>query len=137
MSSTLRSIAASQRTGGSYISISASGEHYTGFTAPTSASTGFVNNAGNKYNFTSGANAATAIAAAFTGDTSMTVGNLYRDLNERYEFVAQGEVVAIFATVQLLNQVEYEGSEAQLYICIWSAASAVSSPDTAVAVARI
>ncbi len=137
MSSTLRTMAASQTTGGFFMPIVVVGNFlYTGFATPPSSGTGYVNAAGNVYNYTTAANAVSAAGTAFSGDTTLTASTLLRDMGDRYVFMAGGQTVAIFAAVQPMNDngTSKEGDSLVYYTCIWSA-----KPDgnCTVAVARI
>ena len=137
MSSTLRSIASSQTTGGFFVPINVADDLlYTSFTTPPSSGTGYVNAAGNVFNYTTAANAVSAAGTAFGSDTTLTANTLLRDLGDRYTFVAGGQHVAIFAAVQQMNTTgnSQEGSPTVTYTCIWSANP---SGNCTVGVARI
>jgi hypothetical protein len=110
-------------TGGHFIAVSTSAYTYLASDVeaafPTASTTGFLNAAGAVFNFTTLGRAQSAINNNFDDGTALAVGQLYEDMGDRIVYSAQGQTVAIFAKVRLLNQAAYEGSETPLYTCIW------------------
>jgi hypothetical protein len=129
-------------TGGHFIGLGvANCGAFPTYTEPTSSSTGFLNSAGSVFNFSSSANALTAIAAAFSGSKlTLSAGVLLQDMGDRVVFSAAGQTIAIFGKVRQLATAAYEGNETPYYICMWAAdpaAIASGGYETLVGVARL
>jgi hypothetical protein len=84
------------------------------------AASGYINSAGSLYNYQTTANASSAITASMTTGTAVVVGDLLQDKGNRIVFSAEGQTVAIFAEVLLLNNLSTEGGETTYYACIWT-----------------
>jgi hypothetical protein len=129
MTSILTETQALTRTGGTFVAVGTTGRLYTTFTPATViANANLTNYAGNLYNFNTAANAVAAVLGAqqaFASGAALVVGALYRDMGDRIVYAAGSQTVAIFARVQALNQIAFEGSETtNTYICVWTAAPA-------------
>jgi hypothetical protein len=107
---------------------------------PTSASTGYVNNVGSSFTFTSAANANTAIQ---TGGAALAVGDTFRDMGKKFYIYVNsstGGVPMLYAVLNKVLRVDVlattggavEGEGLEGYIVTYSAAPAT----TAVGVVR-
>lgn len=127
MSSIDRKIHQVNFTGGTFVGVGATGAYvFSNFTAPTVGPTSSV------YSYTTGATQADDSALALAGlaaalgtqSNSITAGECFRDMGDRFVFMAGGEQVAVVAAVQPLDNAANEGSQNRMYLTIWNAAPA-------------
>lgn len=119
-------------TGGTLITVADTAVYpIANFAAPAAATLG----AGSRYSFpysTGASTANTAIGTALGSATTLSgAGNLLRDCGDRLTFLLGGELMSVWAQVQLLNAADSEGTPTKYYVCIYS------SGTRAMTVARI
>ena len=135
MSSVHSSILNHRLTGGHLIGLGvtspANAAYFSSYTAPTSSATGIVNIQGSVFEFQTPANAEAAIITAFGGTaTTIAAGQFFEDMGDRYVFTSKGMVIAIFAKVRRLNNIDFEGDRVSAYTCIWTGAQGGPSAPT-------
>jgi hypothetical protein len=133
--SSVGSFVAQVPKGGDYfLAVRAEGRFVTAL--PTSASTGYVNNVGSSYTFTSAANANTAIQTG-AATAALAVGDTFRDMGKKaYIYVnsSTGGVAMLYAVINKVLRVDdaataggsIEGEGQEGWVVTYSAAPATT-----------